>query len=91
MRRVSRRQVVFFFEPLRTHHFWGLEYFPETLVLPSESNPPDEQLLREHLDVREVHEVLIPHDCLDGFGTAFWARPEAYLDRDVQDLSLIHI
>lgn len=85
MRRVSRRQVVFFFEPLRTHNFWGLEYFPEALALPSETNPPDEQLLREHLDVQEVHEVLVPHDCLDGFGAAYWARPKAYLNRDIQD------
>lgn len=85
MRRVSQRQIVFFFEALHTHHFWGLDYFPEALALPSETNPPDEQLLREHLDVHAVHEVLVTHDCLDGFGAAFWARPEAYLDRDVQD------
>jgi hypothetical protein len=34
--------------------------------------------------VREVVEVLVPKDCTDGFGTAFWARPEAYLDPEVQ-------
>ena len=28
--------------------------------------------------------VLVPHDCIDGFGAAYWARPEAYLDPDVQ-------
>jgi hypothetical protein len=28
--------------------------------------------------------VLVPHDCVDGFGAAFWRRPEAYLDPDVQ-------
>jgi hypothetical protein len=24
--------------------------------------------------------VLVPHDCTDGFGTAYWRRPAAYLD-----------
>jgi len=28
--------------------------------------------------------VLVPRDCIDGFGAAFWARPEAYLDPLVQ-------
>ena len=28
--------------------------------------------------------VLVPRDCLDGFGAAFWARPEADLDPQVQ-------
>lgn len=82
--RVARRQVVMFFEPLRTHTFWALEYFPEALDLPTEQDPPGEALLRAELRVREVRTVLVPHDCLDGFGAAFWARPEAYLDPDVQ-------
>lgn len=84
LRRVSSRQVVFFFEPLLVHGFWGLDYFPEAKELPSELDPPDEPLFRKHLDVREVRTLLVPNDCLDGFGAAFWARPEAYLDPDVQ-------
>lgn len=84
MRRVARRQVVFFFEPLHTHDFWALEYFPQALDLPTERDPPDEGLLRAHLAVREIRPVLVPPDCEDGFGAAFWARPEAYLDPEVQ-------
>ena len=84
LRRVSARQVVFFFESLRSRQFWGLDYFPEALDLPSEVAPPGEELLRRLLDVREVRTVLVPRDCTDGFGTAFWARPEAYLDPEVQ-------
>lgn len=84
LRRVSRRQVVFFFEPLETHDFWGLDYFPEAKALPSEADAPSEALLREHLAVREVRALLVPPDCLDGFGAAFWSRPDAYLDPDVQ-------
>jgi len=84
LRRVAGRQVVFFYEPLRTHDFWAIEYFPEALDLPQEAAPPDEHLLREHLDVREIVPVLVPHDCIDGFGAAFWARPEAYFEPEVQ-------
>lgn len=84
MARVANRQVVFFFEPLCTHSFWALEYFPTALALPTEIDPPGERLLAAHLDVREVRPVLVPRDCIDGFGAAFWARPEAYLDPEVQ-------
>jgi SAM-dependent methyltransferase len=84
LRRVSTRQVVFYFEPLHTHNFWALEYFPEALQLPSEHDAPGEEVLREALRVREIRPVLVPRDCLDGFGAAFWARPDAYLEPVVQ-------
>lgn len=84
MARVSRRQVVFFFEQQVTHDFWALDYFPEALHLPTETSPPGEAFIRAHLDVVDVVPVLVPHDCVDGFGAAFWARPEAYLEPTVQ-------
>ncbi len=84
LRRVSRRQVVLFFEPFAVHRFWVLDYFDGVEDLPSERNAPGEDLLRELLPVREVQVVPIPRDCVDGFGAAFWARPEAYLDPAVQ-------
>jgi SAM-dependent methyltransferase len=80
MRRVSRRQVVFFFEPLKSHGYWALEYFPEAVDLPTERAAPGEDDLRAALSVRDVRPVLVPADCRDGFGAAYWARPEAYLD-----------
>ncbi|MDQ3107701.1 MAG: class I SAM-dependent methyltransferase [Actinomycetota bacterium] len=83
-RRVSKRQVVLFFEPLEVHRFWALDYFGEAKDLPSERNAPSEELLRALLSVREVQTVLVPRDCIDGFGAAFWARPEAYTDPAVQ-------
>jgi SAM-dependent methyltransferase len=82
--RVSRRQVVLFFEPLRTHDFWALAYFPEALDLPTERRAPGEEVLRSALDVRDVRPVLVPLECRDGFGVAFYGRPEAYLDPAVQ-------
>jgi SAM-dependent methyltransferase len=80
MRRVSRRQVVFFFEPLQSHGYWALDYFPGAVDLPFERDAPGEDDLRAALSVREVRPVLVPADCHDGFGAAYWARPEAYLD-----------
>src|SRR3712207_9192905 len=58
--------------------------FPEAIDVPSEREAPDEGFVREHLDVREVRHVPVPKDCTDGFGAAYWARPEAYLDPEVQ-------
>lgn len=84
MARVATRQVLFFFEPRHTHAFWAIGYFPTALSLPTEQNPPGEALLRDRLEVVDVRPVLVPNDCRDGFGAAFWARPEAYLEPDVQ-------
>lgn len=71
LRRVSKRQVVLFFEPLDILRFWVSDYFAEAKELPSEQNAPSERLLRAVLPVREVQTVLVPHDCVDGFGAAF--------------------
>jgi SAM-dependent methyltransferase len=84
LRRVSRRQVVLFFEPLHSHGFWAVEYFPEAVQTPSERNAPGEAALRRVLRVREIRPVLVPHDCIDGFGAAYFGRPEAYLRPEVQ-------
>lgn len=84
MARVAARQVIFFFEPMRIHQFWALEYFPAARSLPTEQDPPGERLIAAHLDLREIRQVFVPRDCIDGFGVAFWARPEAYLDPAVQ-------
>ena len=84
LRRVSRRQVVLFFEPSVVQQFWAVDYFEEARQLPSEQNAPDEHLLRALLAVREMQTLLVPRDCVDGFGAAYWARPEAYLDPAVQ-------
>ena len=84
LRRVSGRQVIFYFEPLRTHSFWGLEYFPEAAQVASEHDAPGEETLAKALDLSEIRPVLVPADCRDGFGVAFWARPEAYTDPVVQ-------
>jgi hypothetical protein len=34
--------------------------------------------------VMHIQPLLVPRDCQDGFGEAFWGRPEAYLDPRVR-------
>jgi SAM-dependent methyltransferase len=85
LRRVARRQVVFFFEPSWAHRLWlTADYFPEILDLATERAAPGEAELRRHLAVVSVEAVPVPADCTDGFGGAYWNRPEAYLDPTVR-------
>jgi SAM-dependent methyltransferase len=84
LRRVSRRQIVWYCTALDDRSFWSLEYFSSAAGTEPLRNPPGEALLRQCLDIVEIRPLLIPHDCSDGFGVAFWARPEAYLDPLVQ-------
>ena len=45
---------------------------------------PSPEDLGDLLDIVEVATIAVPFDCTDGFGAAFWGRPDAYLDADVQ-------
>jgi hypothetical protein len=38
----------------------------------------------EAVGADRVETVLVPHDCSDGFGPAYWRRPAAYLNPDVR-------
>lgn len=85
IRRVAGRQVIFLCEPALVRAFWLVtEYLPEIGELPSERLAPGVAELQRHLAIQEVMPVPIPADCMDGFTSAFWGRPEAYLQRDVQ-------
>ena len=42
-------------------------------------------MLAGHLGAQRVEPVPIPHDCRDGFFSAYWRRPHAYLDQRVRD------
>jgi SAM-dependent methyltransferase len=82
MTRVARRQVVLTFEP--HEHFWlERDYIPalgeywrdRTLTL---------HATMQILSATRAEIVPIPWDCTDGFQTAYWRRPERYLDADVR-------
>jgi SAM-dependent methyltransferase len=81
LRRVARRRIVVLTWDQRvSREFWLLrEYLPAAAAFDDARTPPVERLAAL-LGGARIEPVLIPHDCRDGFGTAFWRRPEAYLD-----------
>jgi SAM-dependent methyltransferase len=89
MRRVARHRVVLFnANPAELDRFWlTTEYLPEflDLVQPRHRVPGAwENELREVLGRVDFIPVPVPHDCTDGFYSAYWRRPEAYLDPRVR-------
>ncbi len=84
VRRVASRQVFMLYEPSFAHALWILDYFPEIRDLPHERHAPSVADVSQHLAVHRVEVVHIPSDCTDGFGGAFWSRPEFYLNPSVQ-------
>ena len=84
LRRVARdRVVVFSWDPTCVGRMWlGPEYFPE---LSAEDAAGFPALADQAAALgAEVEVVPIPSDCRDGFFSAFWRRPEAYLDPAVR-------
>ncbi|UDY35020.1 class I SAM-dependent methyltransferase [Dermatobacter hominis] len=84
LRRVSGRQVLVVYEPLVSHSFWLVDYFPEVLTADLETGAPTPDEIGRHLRLVDVETMWIPADCSDGVAAAYWRRPEAYLDPDVQ-------
>jgi SAM-dependent methyltransferase len=84
LRRVARdRVVVLSWDPAFRRRFWlGPEYFAH--LLDDEGDPfPSLADQAAALDA-EAEVVPVPWDCSDGFMSAFWRRPEAYLDPAVR-------
>ncbi|HYF45695.1 MAG TPA: class I SAM-dependent methyltransferase [Acidimicrobiales bacterium] len=85
LRRVAEGVVLLGFEPLGHRDFWLFrDYVPAVTTLPSVADALSVQEAAELVEADRIETVPIPHDCLDGFGCAYWRRPEAYLDPDVR-------
>ena len=87
LRRVSRRQVVLCFDPIVDEAHWLVtDYLPEIRDMYEWAPAP--AWVADVLDRRgtrlRVEVVPVPADCTDGFQNAYWRRPWAYLDADVQ-------
>ncbi len=83
MRRVSRGPIaILTFDPA-FRDFWLLDYFPELVAIDEGLMPPLDAYAG-WLGPVTVAPVLVPHDCTDGFGAAYWRRPAAYLDPRVR-------
>jgi SAM-dependent methyltransferase len=84
MRRVAPRQVLLGFDIRDQADFWVVrDYVPAWGALEIALAPTSDRTL-SLLDNPHVEPVPIPADCTDGFGGAYWKRPEAYLDPDVR-------
>lgn len=82
--RVARRVVILAYEPSIHSRFWlWQEYFPAAASVSATSEMPIEKVA-QIIGADRVETVLVPHDCSDGFGPAYWRRPAAYLDPDVR-------
>jgi SAM-dependent methyltransferase len=68
----------------KSEPFWlTRDYFPEIYEMDQRIFPALEEL-DEYFDEVTIRPLQIPSDCQDGFLTAFWKRPEAYLSRQVR-------
>jgi SAM-dependent methyltransferase len=84
LRRVARdRVVVFSWDPTYRGRMWlSAEYFPTLSWKDVREFPP---LHAQAAALQASVEVVpVPWDCRDGFFSAFWRRPEAYLDPAVR-------
>jgi SAM-dependent methyltransferase len=85
LRRVTRHRIVILtWDQNVLRDFWLLrEYLPGAARISDTQCVPLDRLM-ELLDGASVLPVPVPHDCADGFGAAYWRRPEAYLDPGVR-------
>ncbi|MDI2127330.1 class I SAM-dependent methyltransferase [Yinghuangia seranimata] len=87
MRRVSRRQVLYTWDPGHDTELWIVsEYFPQVREL-EQSRVPKLADVAAGLGAHTVVPFPIPHDFTDGSQCAFWRRPHAYLDPAVRAAS----
>ena len=83
LRRVARRRVVIFLRnPSSGPRFWLSDYVP-ALERTEKMAGVVVTIERELAPVRAVR-VPLPRECADGLFSAFWARPEMYLDEEVR-------
>lgn len=85
--RVARERVVVLTWDPGSDDFWLLrDYFPEFVDSDRKAFPPITSYVAAFgPDVQvAIDAVPVPHDCVDGFLGAYWARPAAYLDPGVR-------
>ncbi|MEO6532196.1 MAG: class I SAM-dependent methyltransferase [Pseudolysinimonas sp.] len=81
LRRVSRGPVVILTcDPDELGRFWLSEYAPQVIVTEAGRYPSMSRLASSVGGAIDVSSVPIPLDCTDGFGEAYYGRPEALLD-----------
>jgi len=81
LRRVSSGPVVILScDPDDVGRFWLAEYAPRVLATEAKRYPSLSRLADGLGGTIQVSSVPIPLDCTDGFGEAYYGRPEMFLD-----------
>ena len=81
LRRVTRGPVVILScDPDDVERFWLGEYAPRVLQTEARRYPPLGALADGLGGRMSIDSVPIPLDCVDGFGEAYYGRPEMFLD-----------
>ncbi|MFI9809171.1 methyltransferase domain-containing protein [Streptomyces sp. NPDC052301] len=86
LRRVARRRIVVLTwdQDIFRERFWLVrDYLPEAAAFDDARAVPPGRLV-DLLGGGRQEPVPVPHDCIDGFGAAYWRRPHAYLDPHVR-------
>jgi SAM-dependent methyltransferase len=84
LRRVARSRIVIFLrDPRSGDRFWLVEdYLP--VLDPSPRLSAIVETIEDELGPTLAVRVPLPRDCVDGLFSAYWARPERYLDADTR-------
>lgn len=81
LRRVARGPVVIMTcDPERLDRFWLVDYAPEVIRTEARRYPAIDRIARGLGGDIEVVPLPIPLQCRDGFGEAYYGRPEMLLD-----------
>jgi SAM-dependent methyltransferase len=84
LRRVARRRIVIFLrDPRRGASFWLVEDYLPVLENSERISSIVETIEQELGPITEAP-VPLPRDCRDGLFSAYWARPERYLDPETR-------
>ncbi len=79
MRVTTGPVVVLTCDPLALDRFWLIDYAPEVIATEAHRYPAIDRVARL-LGGADVLPVPIPLECVDGFGEAYYGRPERLLD-----------
>jgi SAM-dependent methyltransferase len=81
LRRVSRGPVVILScDPMALERFWLNDYAPEAIAVEARRYPPLAAITAGLGGDTDIIPIPIPLGCIDGFGEAYYGRPERLLD-----------
>ncbi|TPW70192.1 class I SAM-dependent methyltransferase [Schumannella sp. 10F1B-5-1] len=85
LRRVARGPVVLLtFTPEVPEDWWMPHYVPELFAVEAARMPGIDRIVAALGPSTTADIVPVPSDCIDGFGQAFYARPERTLDPEIR-------